>query len=497
MSDTAKIKEEDKFEKPVIEMADGIITITSLPGAVIRYTKNNHSPKEDDALYEGPFEVTAQDQKIRAKAWLNGLESKIATKITRITLTLKLNIYPIEEKGSFIVKNKILAAIKHFRATAATVVNTVVVAESALATWNSQKERVESAEKKDVKLILGEMCGKRGKGNPIEARIKKLAPTWNSPLVQECRQLIETALSSKDPEKTKVPRQVLINSQERKAPDFRYVGLPILCCKSTEANVKWNGFHRVSLRWDNELGFVEFGVCGKRKKDKKSGNISYGLEPYQIGVLKSIQSKEYQQGTTDIMENDGDLFLCIPYSYVPKNRETDPTRIMELCFTDDQQRFISAKMDSRGSHRNEIDLAWNQQESCIAAVDQLKRLKGQSSYVEEVRRACGSKRERKQGSGHPAGYRAASERGDRLMKCRDGAVKTWNHIWSARIVSWATSRDCGRIEVFDIPAQLFGWPWQFSDFKSKLEYKAREKGIVVNFENESSEKMIQNIKEAS
>lgn len=498
-------KEDNRYEAPTItQQADGRFTIASLPGSVIRYTTNGHAPTEASPMYGGqPIEVTVQQRGLKAKSWLGDEDSKIATFITRLSKTLNLNVYVVdptppelrapkpetEKKGKQskqkkikkekkektaqdILRDKVFAAIRKYRHVAESAVNRIIAAESALAVWNDEKDRVDRPSQKDVRLLLGEIYQKQT-GNPIEAYIKELAPEWLYHLIQGCTRMIDSTLAAHDAENPKLTRRDMIHGHARNPPRFNYVGLPILCSGQVEGNICWHGLHRLSLKWDKELGPVEFGLVGKKTES------GWGQDPYQIDIIKKIQSGEYQQGTSQLTENDGQIVLAVTYSFIPQQRERDQSRVLEIVFTDDREKFLKAKLHGSSTHRSAVDLEWSEAASAVAAIDHIQRLKIQSDHIENIREACGSHRERKRGAGVPAAWRAARDRSERLSKARNNTVKTWNHRWTSQIVNWAISRDCGVVKVFGVPKLLFGWQWQFADFRSKLQYKADAESIEI------------------
>ena len=72
---------------------------------------------------------------------------------------------------------------------------------------------------------------------------------------------------------------------------------------------------------------------------------------------------------------------------------------------------------------------------------------------------------------------------NRISDQRSNGEKYRNHLWTRRIIEQAVRCEAGNLVMVNTPtdSQLFGHPWGWHQFKTFLEYKAKELGIKVQY----------------
>jgi IS605 OrfB family transposase len=297
----------------------------------------------------------------------------------------------------------------------------------------------------------------------------------------------------------------------RELPSFKNIGLPIKhyvdpSGKTTSANFKWldgkGSFSRsFSLSWDNAIGRIPFMIAGKRTKSE-NGNISYGLDPQQIMILKQIQSGKFTMCTSNLMEYDGEFTFLLAYHFIPQQKQDlDPKRVLELAWNPEEcdPKHLFTISLKQGLER-EVDRRLNDYLDASAVVPQLFSLRAQRNKLLGCLRACGSRFARTPEQGSPPSREHFSKRLDALSERRNNFVKHWNHRWTAQVIQIAIQWNCGTIMVMNLPSckpknqpqtspetiGIINQAWQWSDFKFKLDYKAQEKGIQTSYVDDDS-----------
>ena len=349
--------------------------------------------------------------------------------------------------------------------------------------------------KPDIKKAQGMLSEVLDKatGHAIEQFIRDKNNSWCSDLVQECRRKVETIISTKESvekvngDRVKLSRRYLMLNGARYIPSFRHLGIPIKhyidsTGKTTTGNFKWvvaeeKSFSRsFTLFWDHQIGRIEFVIAGRRTKN------GYGLDPHEVSILRKIQSGEYRLCTSVLSENSkGRLVFNMAYKLIPKKRELDVNRVMELANDISGGMSQILKMSLRAE---KLSAGLN----ASAIMPRLATLKALQSKAEKAREACGSKYAKNISQGSLYSREVFSKRSAILTRNRDKFCKHWNHYWTAQVIKKALAWECGKIVISKLPDTLLGEPWQWFDFKFKLEYKAKNCGILIEYMDETKEK---------
>jgi IS605 OrfB family transposase len=330
-----------------------------------------------------------------------------------------------------------------------------------------------------AKHVLAELFDHKKKdGEYYKPQGYELRP-WLISLAPTCRTFVaDLALrkaierwKAKDPQFTQARRGYLVLQGAREVGRFGRVGitLPLNQCRP-----EWSD-RGVTVDWDREIGRVKFRLPR--------------LDQGRWRVWEKVRSGEYPPGSITLTTNKhGGPRLLIPYTVPTADHDLDFKRVLEVAFdTDDPSACFKAKLV--GGRRTIVDDIRHDELSAVAALAGIDRLKAQQDKCERERSACGNRRARNRGEGHPKAFRAISRRTARLTKARTNTVRTWNHTWAARLVHLAVQYAAGNLVVADLPANksiegapashLFGRPWAWSEFQNILKSKAAAAGVAV------------------
>ena len=218
---------------------------------------------------------------------------------------------------------------------------------------------------------------------------------------------------------------------------------------------------------------------GSKQKDG-----SRKIDKSRWSIWTRIVSGNLKIGTISLNERDGKLKLSIPY-YVEPRGTLDDSRTLEVAFNSEQDEFIKCII-REGQKGFSVDLARREKLSCLEALASLDRLSAQRDKHDKRRRSCGNKGK---------AYRSATEKLGRITKQRTNTTEYWNHLWSKIVTKIAERWDCGKIQVFDIPKDLFGRSWPWASFVSKLQYKADLYNATTSIHQSPKLDEIENAKE--
>jgi hypothetical protein len=336
--------------------------------------------------------------------------------------------------------------------------------------WDEKKQRPKVGNKSEISAQLASYTGDEVTiQRNLDRFVRALIPSIKSTCMQQSAGRIYTALTAKDPE-LGISRNLLVLNAARKMPWFMNEPLHLKYCDTATTDVIFDG-HRVFLRWDNDLEYVECKLIGKRMRDGKSA-----IDASRWGVVKQLQAGELiPAGAKLQLLDDGTFRLFIGYKgFESRRKDVDKRRVSELSFTEERNRFMVMRLSAghRASAGVPIDEVTGFEWSAEAAIAQLDRLSAQQSAAAARCRACG---------GFERAREAEQRRRDRLTRARTNVVSGWCHEWSRRIVERCISMRAGTLKVFDIPAKLFVRPFGWEKFRFDLEYKCRECGIEVSY----------------
>jgi hypothetical protein len=287
--------------------------------------------------------------------------------------------------------------------------------------------------------------------------LDRLWPTALSYVWDSIRRDVTTVWSSLDPEYAKTKRGWLALQGARGVAQFnrRGIGIP-----QATGRPKLDGYTLV-LKWDRELGSVTF------KLPRLDGGRQY------VWANLRDKSEGWKLGTLYLNERDGRIKATVSYSKPAAAASVDPSRICQVKFVADEETLL-------------LIVGPNREQTCdtIGSADVIAWLERHTSkkhHHEAARASCGSP---SRPWGYRKGWKANQERVNRLTRMRENQVKTLNHNWARRIVSRAVAWRCGKIEIEGPPEDLAGFPWNWSQFRDLLRYKAEEKQVELVTKNE-------------
>lgn len=209
------------------------------------------------------------------------------------------------------------------------------------------------------------------------------------------------------------------------------------------------------------------------KKDEKDDAEKIKRKEIPNPVLEaiSIRFKDAKMVRTAKTTHNGNL--CYKITLNLKGRtDLEPDQTCSVQFADFGEEWI--KISGPGRY-DSASIS-----SCEAS-SWVNDLKSRRDDLERRKRACGSPRKP---WGFRKGWRDVQERQKRLTERRDNGVKHRNHAWARRIIERAKSWHCGCIKIGTMPPNLAGHPWQWSQLKSFLKYRADLMGATIQFADE-------------
>jgi len=307
---------------------------------------------------------------------------------------------------------------------------------------------------KAAKEILETAFGVTGKAHLYELRkwVRDLHPSWMSIVPESIhRDSISPKWRARDPEFPTATNGYLILNGARAFARFEHIGIPM---KNTVP--KLSG-HSVFLKWDYEIGEVEFRL-GR-------------LDGARHHFWRNVRDGEYKLGTTYVNERDNKIFLTISATIPDRECVVDTKTALTVAFCDESPE---AHITVSGPQAFQGDKV-----SVYEAIDGLASMRLIAERYEKCRQSAGNPR-RIWGSRKM--FRGVQERISNLAVRRERYIKDRNHLWSRRIVDNARRWGCGQVVVVNVPErELFGHPWNWTGFKFDLEYKAKEIGAVVKY----------------
>ena len=379
------------------------------------------------------------------------------------------------------------------------------------------------ADSEKARKILGLLFDREGKSDKFYLEIKDILKGWNTRFCCQVSRYVWSCWTGKDPE-FKVAKGLLINSMLRELSRFHFLPIPF-ACGGNNKSIAYFDEHDIVLNWRSDrppVRFVVDDLTGKMVgKDKKKPADS------RLPIWHALKDGRWTINSMslhfDPMENYNKQFKVRVSYMVPDKKELklDDSRCMEVNFKaagvqgkdvpDDEKAEYDTEKEQfinmliREGHKPSpglpVDKVKGRSVSAVDVVDWLGKINAMSAHAKKSQASCGSRTEYRRGEGFLTAGAAVAAVRHRLAERRENGVKTWNHLWTKRIVEQAKEWDCGRIQVFDVPKMekkrteeeveegslrdkvgpMFGHPWNFSQFKLMLEYKAKAAGIKVTY----------------
>lgn len=300
--------------------------------------------------------------------------------------------------------------------------------------------------------------------NVIEGEMKKLMPLANTNCVGTLHQQLvqkDWGMLKKDVlrYKAQIPRYKL---------DTPYF------IKNDNYKIRTHNGYFVDITFFNKEGLKKYGYKVGHKFefqiDKLDGN--------KKTTLNKLANGEYKQGSAQIsISKKGKIELIISFGFEKELENTlNPNKTLGV----DLGIVNTATMIAYDSDLEKYDyFSWKQN-----VIDGSELIKFRQKYY-NLRRdmSIGSKYvgDGRVGHGYKARMKPVNEVRDKVANFAD----TINHKYSRYIVDYAEKNNCGVIQLEDLSGatanvnEKFLKEWNYFDLQSKIEYKAKEKGIQV------------------
>ena len=355
---------------------------------------------------------------------------------------------PEEHKDKY---QAILNSIRLYRYSARQMFSAMAMCEMAKADPVIKEGKLDIAPNKEFGLFVHAL----GK-NPERAVFKsETMPTAKSFVDDSLRRDVESRWKAPDPEFVNAKRGWLCLQGARAMAKFNHIGIGM---PYATAKPKLHE-HKITVKWDHEIGTIDF-VLGR-------------LDGGRYYIWKCLRDGEpgWSIGTMYLNEKDGKLRITLSYHCPEKKIVLDSKSVMVVGVTDDPENFICMTGEKLFS-ADKISFA--------EADNWLRENNHRREYFERCRAAVGigdKGRCPKVGKKH---WKAIQVRVSNNTRNRELGVTDRNHLWTRRIINNAVRNNCGVIRLLGVPErEIFGHPWNWSQFRSFLEYKADETGIKL------------------
>ena len=206
----------------------------------------------------------------------------------------------------------------------------------------------------------------------------------------------------------------------------------------------------------------------KKELDLKSGQIGVVLkvkDNNQKRTLEKVLSGEYGISASQLINKNKKWFLNLCYNFEPTKRELNKDNIMGI-----DMGIVYPVYMAFNNSLDRYKIEGGEIESFRRQVEKRKNeLYAQGKYCGEGRVGHGTKTRIK-----PIKFAT-----DKVANFRD----TTNHKYSKYIIDMAVKNNCGTIQMEDLTGinkdNVFLKNWSYFDLQTKIEYKAKEKGINV------------------
>lgn len=291
-----------------------------------------------------------------------------------------------------------------------------------------------------------------GKGLGYECRswvLQELYPTALSFVWDSIRRDVTTVWTSGDPEFPKAKRGWLALQGARGVAQFHWrgIGFPV-----ATARPKLSG-HAITLKWDRELGPVEFSV----------GKLDAGR--WYVWKQVCAAADGWAAGTLFLNERDGKIRCSISYTRPDVVSQVDQCRVCRVRMRADDILLVGPDGETT------YDTI-----STVEARERLTELRVRRGRWERRRESLGSLRKP---WGMHRSWRGVQEHLSALTLQRERFQADCNHAWSRRVLSRALAWRCGVVEVEEFPDGIGPHPWSWPQFAANLKYKTAVRGIVA------------------
>jgi len=328
---------------------------------------------------------------------------------------------------------------------------------------------------------------------------KKYVPVFLAHVWDSLRAQLNVLYTQPDP-LLKLPRNLLINSADRGIPAPHHIGLPVKYCAKCTDNAKLLKTDEktvLSLKFDRNLGWVNFLLEGDVVINGKT--VTREMNEGHSYVFHKLFSGQWSFQMPKINEEDGKIRITLSYKRPAiRAQDMDESRVLQVTFNlENINEFISAEVQ-KAMNNKKLDKVTGIKISGFSLLQQLKRYEAQQSSRERERDSC-PKWEKTVNKKR----KSIGEHLRNLTEARNRTCQHHLHSYANQILSHAKYKQCGKIKVFDLPHDapgkpgkkvFFNFSFQAAHFKSVMEYKAKEMGIKLDWED--SEDTIKEVRSA-
>jgi hypothetical protein len=358
----------------------------------------------------------------------------------------KIQIIPPADR-----RQEILDSIRLYRHVCRQIFAASALAEIAGGTigWsekNGEKFLNISTERESIKNLLKEVYGGEHSLHLYELRNfvrSDLAPNFLSFVWDSARRDVSSRWIARDPE-IKATRGWLTVQGARGLAFFNHIGIG---CPRATARPDLHE-HCLNIKWDHSIGSVEFKI------PKLDGGR------YVIWKNLRDNTEGWRLGTIYLNERDGKCFLVVSYERPDPVADIDNSRILTVTVNEAHEEYITASCENKRFTGEKV--------SVVDALNWLARLDCVRLRYERQLAAAG--RDKKSRA-------VIVKKLNSLTEKRANGQKTFNHLWTRRLVAHAVRTGCGTIVVQRMPErEMAGHPWGWNQFENFLRYKISEFG---------------------
>ena len=361
--------------------------------------------------------------------------------------SVKIDVIPPDNK-----RREVINSIRLYRAACRKAYTACSNAEMAGAEIIMGDDDIQIKPNSDnAKQILELAFGVTGKAHLYQLRvwIRDLHPTWMSIVPESIhRDIVSPRWRAKDPEFPKATRGYLTLNGARAHASFMRVGIYF---KNTVPKISADK-RCVSLKWDYDIGEVDFRIPK--------------LDGSRYGIWKSLceQKEGWKPGGMFLSEKDNKIFLVLSFECPDPVSEIDVEKVLSVTINEGEpENYITASCENKRFSSERV--------SILDAVNWLDRLNIiREKYQKQLAAA-------KTGRKHNGGYKIVASKLNTQSEKRSNGQKSFNHLWTRRIIQHAIRTKCGTIVLSGLPEkELSGHPWGWYQFKEMLKYKITELG---------------------
>jgi IS605 OrfB family transposase len=230
----------------------------------------------------------------------------------------------------------------------------------------------------------------------------------------------------------------------------------------------------IKLEYQNERFVFDFGMFNKAYAKKENVNtqltfIAKIKDKSQRAILERCYDGEYKISASKLIYDKKKKLWCLNLCYGftnESNTKLDSNKILGV-----DLGIAKALVASVYGDYERLAIDGGEIEHIRQVTEKRKKSLLKASVI------CG---EGRKGHGYKTRVKPVLDINDKIARCRD----TINHKYSKALIDYAIKKNCGIIQLEDLTgvtekANNFLKNWSYYDLQTKIENKAKEKGIDV------------------